>query len=145
MLATPVGAIKITRNQQEIDYSAVEHTIDMPIVKSAPLAGCYRITIVYNQNDTISCELVVSEELKRGNSGGENYACKVFTKDNIELTIGAIDMVGDECVCDYLDNGLIFENLCPSQNNQITFGVSWVDDLQEGDNRTWFTADPTHS
>ena len=83
--------------------------------------------------------------IKKGNSGGENYSCKVFEEDKTEVTIGTFDEINDcSCVCDYLENGLIFENLTKGKTNQLVFGISWVTDLQENDDRTWFASDPTY-
>lgn len=144
MLVTPLGKIKIKKNGKEIEYIAKEYECNLPIVREKPLGGCYRISVDFEENDTIICEIEATTEIKRGNSGGDNYACKVFQKGSVELTIGTFDEV-NECtsVCDYLGNGLIFENLTLGKTNQIIFGISWVTDLYENDNRTWFASDPT--
>lgn len=145
MLETPLGKIKILKNNKEIDYVAEIYNADVPPAKNKPLAGCYRIYVDFEENDTISCELVSSLEIRKGNSGGENYSCKVFQKDKTEVTIGTFDEINDcSCVCDYLENGLIFKNLTNGKISQLVFGISWVTDLQENDDRTWFASDPTY-
>lgn len=145
MLETPLGKIKILKNNKEIDYVAEIYNADVPPAKNKPLAGCYRINVDFEENDTISCELISSLEIEKGNSGGENYSCKVFQKDKTELTIGTFDEINEcSCVCVYLENGLIFENLIKGKTTQLVFGVSWVTDLQEYDDRTWFASDPTY-
>ena len=78
MLETPLGKIKILKNNKEIDYVAEIYNADVPPAKNKPLAGCYRINVDFEENDTISCELISSLEIEKGNSGGENYSCKVF-------------------------------------------------------------------
>ena len=143
MLNTPLGKIRILKNQKEVDYTPLPHNVDFHAIKEKPLAGCYRINIDFEQNDTISCELISTYNLEKENSSGEDYACKTFSKDNIELTIGAYDKIENNiCACDYINNGLLFENLT-YDTNKIVFGISWVLDLYPEDNRTWLASDPT--
>lgn len=145
MLETPLGKIIITKNGKVLGYEAKKHELDISVVKDNPIAGCYRIYIDYEENDTISCELLPNSKLTKGNSGGENYSCKVFQKDCLELTIGTFDEINNcTCVCDFLENGIVFENLTKGKIKQLVFGISWVVDLQEDDNRTWFASDPTY-
>ena len=135
----------ILKNGKEVNYTAQKYKAEIFEAKEKPLAGCYRISVNFNENDTISCELISNLNLEKGNSSGEDYACKVFSKDKIELTIGTFDAINNcSCVCDYLEDGLIFENLTIGQTKQIIFGISWVTDLYENDNRTWFASDPTY-
>ena len=96
MLNTPLGKIRILKNQKEVDYIALSHNVDTHSIKEKPLAGCYRINIDFEQNDTISCELISSYNLEKDNASGEDYACKTFSKNNIELSIGAYDKI-DRC------------------------------------------------
>lgn len=144
MLETPLGKIRILKNGIEVDYIEKQHTVNLPITEKNPLAGCFRIAVDFSENDTIICELDSNENLSKGNSGGEDYACKVFNKDKIELVIGSFDEVNNcSSVCDYLENGLIFENLTTGETSQLIFGISWVVDLFEDDNRTWLASDPS--
>ena len=144
MLDTPLGKIRILKNKKEVDYIALAHSIDFHAIKEKPLAGCYRINIDFKQNDTISCELISTYNLEKDNSSGEDYACKTFSKDNIELSIGAYDKIdsSNTCTCEYIENGLLFENLT-YDTNKIVFGISWVLDLYPDDIRTWIASDPT--
>ena len=145
MLETPLGKIIIAKNGKALEYEAKKHEADIAVIKDNPIAGCYRIYIDYEENDAISCELLSNFELTKGNSGGENYSCKVFQKDCLELTIGSFDEINDStCVCDFTENGIVFEKLTKGKTNQLVFGVSWVVDLKEDDNRTWFASDPTY-
>lgn len=80
MIETPIGKIKISINDKEVEYVANQYICDMPLIKQNPIAGCYRIKVAYNQNDTIKCELVFNTSVERYNSGGESYACKIFEK-----------------------------------------------------------------
>jgi hypothetical protein len=145
MLETPLGLIRILKNGKEVEYIALEYKSNVPEAKEKPLAGCYRISVYFNAKDTIACELISTLNIKKGNSGGQDYACKVFEKENIELTIGTYDEINDSsCVCEYLENGLIFNNLTSGKMKQIVFGISWVTDLYKNDNRTWFASDPTY-
>ena len=151
MIETPFGKIKITVNNKECKYEEIktqkmkktyQWQMNPILIKYNHLDGCYRVSIPCNKDDIIACELIPKINVEKYNDGGENYACKIFQKDKIQLTLGSFDVVNN-CTCDFIDNGLIFNKLQGNETKEIVFGVAWVTDLEEDDNRTWFAADPS--
>ena len=90
MLKTPFGEIKIFKNRNEIEYVAEVYNTDIDAIKEKPLAGCYRITIDFEENDTIICQLSSDNsliEVKSECETGEDYICCHIEKDNIKLDV----------------------------------------------------------
>ena len=149
MLKTPFGEIKIFKNRKEIEYVAELYTVDIDEVKENHLAGCYRITIDFEENDTIICQLFSDNSLiglKSACETGEDYICCHIEKDNTKLTIGTVDTINNmEFVGLCLQNGLILPNLPKGKTKNVVFGISWVNDLSgECDVRTYLASDPTY-
>lgn len=142
MLKTPLGQIKISVNNKEVDCFAAKYNCDIKPIKDNPIAGCYRLLVACEKNDMIKCELIPSTTVEINDSGSETCAFKLFTKNNIQVAIGSFDVVNN-CVCDFIENGLVFENLQGNETDKIVFGVAWVTDLQENDYRAWYAADPS--
>lgn len=134
MLETPLGKIRILKNGKEIEYVAQKNNSAFLLedIQLEKFTEFYRITVDFMESDTISCELVSNLNIEKRNSGGDNYACKVFSQDNTALIITTFDEINNcSCVCDFQENGLIFENLTKGKTTQLVFGISWVTDLQE--------------
>ena len=149
MLKTPFGEIKIFKNRNEIEYVAEVYNTDIDAIKEKPLAGCYRITIDFEENDTIICQLSSDNSLigvKSECETGEDYICCHIEKDNTKLTIGTVDTINNmEFVGLCLQDGLILPNLPKGKTNKVVFGISWVDDFEgEYDIRTYLASDPTY-
>ncbi|MBO5910438.1 MAG: hypothetical protein J6Q15_02900, partial [Clostridia bacterium] len=96
MLKTPFGEIKIFKNRKEVKYVAEAYDADIFAAKDKPLAGCYRVYVDFEENDTIVCELWSNDRLVAINSEeetGEDYICCHLQKDNVKLTIGTSDTI----------------------------------------------------
>ena len=110
------------------------------IIGIIPLCGIVSLTIgmvpkiIFDKDSKTIITLSIPDE---------RYMINKLTRNT--GTIIHFDEINDcSCVCDYLENGLIFENLTKGKTTQLVFGISWVTDLQENDDRTWFASDPTY-
>lgn len=144
-IKTPFGTLNIYVDGEIIDYLPIITHFEHPVCNEKPLAGCFRTFGKVESGRTIKCILEPSPSCEVYSDSGENYICQNFVKDNVQLTIGTIDHYGiDSKPYEVITvpNGLVFKNI--REKTSIKLGVAWVNDLSDGDLRTWFAADPTY-
>ena len=142
---TPFGTLKIYVDGEIINYLPIITQFKHPVCDGKPLAGCFRIFGKVESGPTVKCILEPCPSCEAYFDSGENYICQNFVKDNIQLTIGTVEYYGSDSKpyeVTTVPNGLIFKNI--REKTSIKLGVAWVNDLSDGDLRTWFAADPTY-
>ncbi|WP_427107670.1 hypothetical protein [Lysinibacillus xylanilyticus] len=149
MLLTPLGAIKVFINGEEVEFTAIK----LDNLKSyCPNAnGRYLIHYDYKSefNDQeITCR-IPSINVKGEIESGERYEAISFYKNDIKLTIGVegeftnkpdyFDYNGD-----YLSDGIQYITFQETIARRFVFGVCWIQPYtEENDTQTWFGADPS--
>lgn len=148
MLLTPLGAIKLFVNEEEMGFTAKKLNLDR---RCPDVNGRYLIQYDYKseiKNQVIKC-CIPSIDVKGDIESGEKLEAISFYQNDIKLTIGVegeftefprdIDYSGD-----YLSNGIQYETYYTTANRKFYFGVCWIHPLtEENDVQTWFGADPT--
>lgn len=142
-LCTPFGALNIYLDDQIVDYLPIATVPDYPVCKHQPLAACYRIFGAIKTGQTVRVVVEPLQKCKSFFDSGENYVCCVWQKSNLEMTIGTIDYYDDNAPYEVrtLNNGL--ELIGIANESTVVIGVAWVNDYDDGDNRTYFAADPS--
>ena len=148
MLITPLGAIKLFVNDEEVGFTALKLDLEL---RCRDVNGRYLIQYEYiseMKNQKIKC-CIPSLEVKGEIESGEWLEAISFYRDDIKLTIGVqgeftedtkyIDYSGN-----YLSNGIQYETNHTTSDRKFYFGVCWIQPLtEENDIQTWFGADPT--
>ncbi|MFJ5770101.1 hypothetical protein [Psychrobacillus sp. NPDC093180] len=148
MLSTPLGAIKLFVNDEEVGFTAIKIDLDL---HCRDVNGRYLIPYEY-KNEMKSQEIkccIPSIDVKGEVESGERLEAISFYKNDIKLTIGVegeftgnnryIDYGGD-----YLSNGIQYDTYHTTLDRTFIFGVCWIQPLtEENDVQTWFGADPT--
>ena len=143
-LKTPLGTLNIYVDDERIDYLPVVVRFEHPTCEGRPLAACYRISGNLQEKHSVKCVIEPTSPCDIFEDSGEHYLCQSLVKDNVQLTIGAVDHYhGEQLLYEVtsISNGLLFTNLAPKV--KINLGVAWVTDLSENDLRTYFAADPS--
>ena len=148
MLITPLGAIKLFVNDEEVGFTALKLDLEL---RCRDVNGRYLIQYEYKsemKNQKIKC-CIPSLEVKGEIESGEWLEAISFYRDDIKLTIGVegeftedtkyIDYSGD-----YLSKGIQYVTNHTTSDRKFYFGVCWIQPLtEENDIQTWFGADPT--
>lgn len=150
MLVTPLGAIKLFINDEEVDFSAIKLNNIERCCRD--VNGRYLIQYEYKseiKNQKIKC-CIPSIDIMGEIESGERLDAISFYKDDIKLTIGVegeftdyprdIDYSGD-----YLSNGIQYVTFQTTAERKFNFVVCWIQPCtEENDVQTWFGADPSY-
>ena len=149
MLLTPLGAIKLFVNDEEVGFTAKKLDVGM---HCQDVNGRYLIQYDYKseikKNQVIKC-CIPSIDVKGDSESGERLEAISFYQNDIKLTIGVDGEFSDfpkdiDYSGDYLNNGIHYETYNTTANRKFYFGVCWIQPLtEENDVQTWFGADPT--
>ncbi|MBQ8382248.1 MAG: hypothetical protein IJX47_03480 [Clostridia bacterium] len=146
-LITPLGEITVLVDGKPYEYTARPFTYDKPPVVDQPLSGCYRIYVPVADCAEIVCKLIPCVDgIEEGaESGGEDYVCNSFERQNVELVIGMAEDYSRKCP--RFDSACIPQGVRYSNFNNcdtVVFGLAWATDyFGDDDCRAWFAADPT--
>lgn len=164
-LNTPFGLLKITIDDEEIEYEAREGRRLEYICPD--VLGRYQIKINFKpdgEKHTIKCTIDEDKIAYSDRESGENLECKaIYNKNREKLSIGLYGevwgyingvLVGNykDYDIDYLDNGMSYIILEDTKTEDYVFGICWIDDVGydasleddvERDTQTWFGADPS--
>lgn len=118
-----------------------------PTSETQHLTACYRIYRAIKAGQTVRCVIEPLAQCNVNTESGENYICRTFEKDTLQMTLGVVEHY------DYRARQQIKYQISPIQNgftlvgleqqSTIVLGLAWVNDYTEGDNRTYFAADPS--
>ncbi|GGA15455.1 hypothetical protein [Psychrobacillus lasiicapitis] len=148
MLSTPLGAMKLFINGEEVGFTAIKLDLEL---HCPDVSGRYLIQYEYKnemKNQEIKC-CIPSLDVKGDVESGENLEAISFYKNDIKLTIGVEGEFTDDTKYidysgEYLSNGIQYVTYHTSVDRKFNFGVSWIQPWTEGnDIQTWFGADPT--
>lgn len=148
MLLTPLGAIKLFVNDEEVEFTAIKLDVELHCLD---VIGRYLIQYEYNseiKNQEIKC-CIPSMDVRGYIESGERLEAISFYKNDIKLTIGVegeftdfpkyIDYSGG-----YLSNGIKYVTNHSTADRNFSFGICWIQPLtEENDIQTWFGADPS--
>lgn len=141
MLQTPFGPIRIIADSVSVAYEPIPHICASRSVSQKPLAGCYRITLPAKGHEVIFCKVDwCCDPIPNTGDSGERYLCAEFIHGRTILTIG-IEAENPALESLRCDDGMAYRILRPVP--EVTFGVAWATDHEDGDVRTWLAADPT--
>lgn len=148
MLLSPLGAIKLFINDEEVGFTALKIDSETPC---RDVSGRYLIQYEYKsemKNQEIKC-CIPSLDVKGVVESGESLEAISFYRNDIKLTIGIEAEFTDDTKYidyggDYLSNGIQYVTYPTTPERKFYFGVCWIQPLtEENDNQTWFGADPT--
>lgn len=148
MLMTPLGAVQVFVNDNEVEFTAIK--MDNLDPHCPDVNGRFLIQYEYkNQfgNLEIKCcipSLDVTGEIE----SGERLEAISFYKGNIKLTIATEGEFNDHPKYinysgDYLRNGIQYSTFQVTADRNLKFGVCWIQPCtEENEVQTWFGADP---
>ncbi|WP_277587139.1 hypothetical protein [Psychrobacillus antarcticus] len=148
MLLTPLGAIKLFVNDEEVGFTAIK--LENLELHCRDVNGRYLIEYEYkseNQNQEIKC-CIPSIDVKKEIESGERLEAISFYKNDIKIIIAIEGEFTDyrediEYGGDYLSNGIQYETFQNTADKKFYFGVCWIQPYtEENDIQTWFGADP---
>ena len=158
-LETPFGKVKILIDDIEISYNAVKK---QPNERLCPdIVGRYHIDVNFTpdgKEHEIKCIVENISYLDKEPESGEMLECQAFySADNWKLSIGVECETGflpdgrrlsDRYDYDarYLEDGMSYAILPETKEEQFTFGIAWINNVEEDharDVQTWFAADIT--
>ncbi|SFM44067.1 hypothetical protein SAMN05421832_102513 [Psychrobacillus psychrodurans] len=148
MLLTPLGAIKLFVNDDEVGFTAVKLDLEL---HCRDVSGRYLIQYEYKsdmKNQEIKC-CIPSIDVKGDFENGERLEAISFYRNEIKLTTGIEgEFTDDENYTDYggdyLSDGIQYVTYHNTPDRKFYFGVCWIQPLtEENDIQTWFGADPT--
>jgi len=148
MLLTPLGAIKLFVNDEEVEFTAIKLDLEL---RCRDVNGRYLIQYEYKsemKNQEIKC-YIPSIDVKGDVESGESLEALSFYRNDIKLTIGAVgeftnDTKNIDYGGDYLNNGIKYVTNHTTADRLFYFGVCWIQPMtEENDIQTWFGADPT--
>ncbi|MGX9134961.1 hypothetical protein ACWV26_11375 [Rummeliibacillus sp. JY-2-4R] len=148
MLLTPLGAIKLFVNDEEVEFTAKK--LDNLELHCRDVNGRYLIQYEYKseiKNQEIRC-CIPSIDVKGDIESGEKIEAISFYKNDIKLTIGIVGEFTDypkyiDYSGEYLSNGIQYLTYHTTADRKFYFGVCWIQPLtEENDIQTWFGADP---
>ncbi|MEK5215477.1 hypothetical protein [Psychrobacillus sp. FSL H8-0487] len=148
MLLTPLGAIKLFVNDEEVGFTVIKLDLEL---HCRDVNGRYLIQYEYKsemKDQEIKC-CIPSIDVKGDVESGERLEAISFYRNDIKLTIGIVGEFVDgtnyiDYGGDYLSNGIQYVTYPTTSDRKFYFGVCWIQPLtEENDNQTWFGADPT--
>ncbi|MFB5089578.1 hypothetical protein PGC35_20750 [Psychrobacillus sp. PGGUH221] len=148
MLITPLGAIKLFVNDEEVGFTAIKLDFEL---HCRDVNGRYLIQYEYKsemKNQEIKC-CIPSLDVKGEIESGESLEAVSYYRNDIKLTIGVEGEFTDEAKYidyggGYLSNGIQYVTNHTTSDRKFYFGVCWIQPLtEENDIQTWFGADPT--
>lgn len=148
MLVTPLGAIKLFVNDEEVEFTAIKMDLDS---RTPDVNARYLIQYDYEskmENQELKFCLH-SIDVKGDIESGEGFEAISFYRNDIKLTIGIEGEFTDfpkysEDSGNYLSNGIRYAPHHSTGDRKFNFGVCWIQPLtEENDIQTWFGADPT--
>ncbi len=145
-LQTPFGELNIYVDDQLVNYLPVRITYDQPTNETQSLTACYRIYGAIKTGQTVRCVIEPLAQCDVNTESGENYLCRTFEKDTLQMTLGVVEhydyRAGQQVKYQIspIQNGFTLMGL--EQQSTMVLGLAWVNDYTEGDDRTYFAADP---
>ena len=148
MVSTPLGAVKLFVNDEEVEFTATKLNHSDP--KYSEVSGRFLIPYDFKKdvkNQKIAC-CIPGLDVEGEIESGEKLEAISFYKHNVKLTIGVeaeftdhpnyIDYSGD-----YLDNGVQYRTTKSTKDQRFKFGICWIQPFtDENEVQTWFGADP---
>jgi len=148
MLITPLGAIKLFVNDEEVEFTAIKLDLES---HCRDVNGRYLIQYEYKSemmNQDIKC-CIPSLDIEGEIESGESLEAISFYRNDVKLTIGMEGQFTDDVKCiddggNYLSNGIQYVTDHTTSDRKFYFRVCWIHPLSEdNDIQTWFGADPT--
>jgi hypothetical protein len=149
MLLTPLGAIRVFVNNNEIEFYPIRYILDS---RCSNLNGRYLIQYKYNHDYKIQrIRCCLPNIATEGDiESGERLEAISFYKDFTKVTIGAEAAFGleEEYEYDYsgsyVSNGVEYETTLTTNNQIFQFGVSWIRPFtEENEYETVYGAEPS--
>lgn len=97
----------------------------------------YRIYGAIKAGQTVRAVIEPLADCKVSDCSGEDYVCCEFVRDEMQMTLGALE----NCQITPIENALLLTGI--QEQAAVSLGLAWVNDYFEYDNRTWFAADPS--
>lgn len=149
LLSTPFGTVFIFVDDKVYPYKFVTKQPNSRVYPD--IVGAYHIEVNYipdGKDHLIKCVISGIKYEDNASEPGERLECNSFYNDEgWKLSIGLeCEFEGYDYESKYLDDGIAFRILADTKTEKYVFGIAWIDNARESENRdvqTWFAVDVT--